>query len=144
MSLGMLIFFATSEVTERALPMTVYCDKPRFLTDLSQYAMNDDALPAIPLSWIGFGFEAQSPIPSFKKDTSCAVVCLSITISASYNTMTSPADLLKISFQPAAAPLLSQWWIKLILSWGFFSANLSTSSGVLSVESSEMIISEMK
>src|SRR5205085_113204 len=106
MSLGIEIFLAMSERIDNALPITVYCESRLFLTDLSQSEIKMDAAATRPLTSMGFGFDAQSPIFPCIEDTNRCVQSRPTMISASYNTIISPVDLSKISFHAAAAPLL--------------------------------------
>ena len=87
--------------------------------------------------------EAHNPISSRIDSTRYAVVLLSIFMSASYKTIMSPFASSKISFQAADTPLRISWCNSLILTEEYSAAIPSTILQVWSVESSEIIISEI-
>ena len=96
-----------SDEIDKALPITVYCDKPFFLTAPSQSAINTDALDIVDFfDTRGFELEAHNPISSLIEPTKNAVVFFSKIMSASYKTIISPVAFVKISFQAADTPLL--------------------------------------
>ena len=67
-----------SDEIDKALPITVYCDNPFFLTAPSQSAINTDALDIVDFfDTRGFELEAHNPISSLIEPTKNAVVFFS-------------------------------------------------------------------